>query len=186
MKYILFIAIVLSGFSANAQRQKNNISKYRILESEIRYFIDSAKHTSVKNGQYNIYYASIFYFSNYTVDICISMSYIMNSSDLSRIEGTLFLNLGEDFVILSKGSNVSHLNNDNIQRIDSGWRRKFSEKLYPAAKGAITGTPRGYICCINCNKINRKFYRDADDMPSQFSLFDFPENADIKQISIPK
>jgi len=161
-KVLLIILFGVSYIYSVAQNQPYDIG------SELVEFVDSAKKQSVDTGKYNIYTLQV-------SDSCVGLKYVYNELTANRIIDDFNkygIYKGYTFLINNKNRDFEYPKGMNVFPLDFESKKIILSKLYPIQKGFITGITQGMLLCYNGRKIESTYYSNADEMPSNFLLFD--------------
>jgi hypothetical protein len=184
MKLILLIptTICLYFFSLfneiNLKSEKKEID-FNNIKKEIEWFIDKVKDESYKQGRHNVYVAR--FSEGYNEgDYCITIGYIENGFLFQHIkECKYYLLLKDDLVILDYSKEFKEKyflkNADCIKLLIN--KQIITDKI-DIDLDAI-GTWPGYVCCYEKGKINKVFYDNSDEIPSDKSIFNMTPTTGI-------
>ena len=170
---ILLVGIHILSFGQLKIRDANQLLK------EMKWFIDTVNnyHISNKsaNNQYIVYALYVYKNTNLDSGICITMGYILNSNDSRYILPTHYIKLGDEYILVRLDNKIVSSDLEGIELIKFNTYQddavKIIQKLYPSAIGGFTYYTPGVIFCWDKNKMERKYYENADEIPMDKSIW---------------
>jgi hypothetical protein len=179
----LALLIFNTSFAMGSNKDTCKSKEAETFKAELQSFVDSIKPNSSARARYAVYVANLYNVKPFDT-LCFTLGYILNDDEVKYISPD-YVYYYNDEIVLIRGSNLTadifkELQFKKIEKEDS---IKIANKLFPSESGGFTYTAQGLAFCKEKEKVIRTFYRNADEIPLELSIYgNFPSGGTIELI----
>lgn len=173
MKKVVFIIIAILSFFflsfSNVRKELKDID-FKIIQSEIKWFINTVKPESYRKGKHNVYLVNL-YECVECGGYCFTIGYIDNYFSFKFIgEYKYYYYDDNELIIVDFSDDLREkfyvINSDCLNLLTN--KQVITEKIDMEMEAI--GTWPGYLCCYDDSHIIKIYYKNSDEIPKAKSI----------------